>query len=561
MTKKKSAPLTNERAWEIWEALVKNASRRPSATVSPEDLEKVQEQADRDASEARHRFKKDQADYESDPCPLPERLRVFMACLAYHSIALEDRVDAELRGKKYTSGVPGVSNEEIRRFLRAWQQTFAKKFCQQYGAAFEEIVTWMRKDIRGITEQDVKLTADEAIRRGFAIEATEDVLYNYQRRFDITDKGRKFAKRHGLSVQHCTDMESEDQASLAASDLPIMHLAKQVEELLKVLDKKGELPDIQKDLSAIHSILADAQEMVPQLISATAEQQTQIVKRVESRLRTLIKKGLEFMPTKDDVAALLKPLVVEECERLVAPVVGAQTPPPEVNAASTDAKQAEESGVDKVEEPTGTHYLSFSYRKNHEELFACFRGETDPRIRRVMAALSTECHGKQPGAFEFKWEREDVLMDSSRLRYRQRWTETNTHLRAIGRRKARNEHDERLLCMHKRAITYLECERQSPDDWEVKLHALMDELTDRQLDILQALVTLRAFDKTKRVTTARFVGEIGDGRQNPENFKEPVSVLSSQHLVETRKGSQGGVWLTSAGRRLGEYAKVRRNQR
>jgi hypothetical protein len=76
------------------------------------------------------------------------------------------------------------------------------------------------------------------------------------------------------------------------------------------------------------------------------------------------------------------------------------------------------------------------------------------------------------------------------------------------------------------------------------------ELTDRHRDILQVLLEKTAFDIDHRLTTDEITEAVcGEGRGNPDSFKRPVRELKTRGLVDTKRGSSGGVWLTDAGRR------------
>ncbi len=88
---------------------------------------------------------------------------------------------------------------------------------------------------------------------------------------------------------------------------------------------------------------------------------------------------------------------------------------------------------------------------------------------------------------------------------------------------------------------------------EQQLRNANDAITDRQRYILQALHNNKAFDREYLMTTADIAKEAEGPEANPENFKEPMSDLSYQGLIETKTGRSGGVWLTEEGIKLTEH--------
>jgi hypothetical protein len=70
----------------------------------------------------------------------------------------------------------------------------------------------------------------------------------------------------------------------------------------------------------------------------------------------------------------------------------------------------------------------------------------------------------------------------------------------------------------------------------------------REAEILQALVEAQAFNKSGRVTTATLAKKCGGPRADPINYKQPVTTLHKQGLVDTLAAPGGGCWLTRPGR-------------
>jgi hypothetical protein len=75
-------------------------------------------------------------------------------------------------------------------------------------------------------------------------------------------------------------------------------------------------------------------------------------------------------------------------------------------------------------------------------------------------------------------------------------------------------------------------------------------LSDRQRDILGMLHKENAFDVDHRRTTKEIVEVVaGHGRASADSFKRPIADLRRRGLIETKEGSEGGCWLTTAGRK------------
>jgi hypothetical protein len=196
--------LTNKRSWEIWRKLCDTVPPE----LSPEECKRLEtESEDREIKNLERKqknWRRAHADYQSDPPSIAERLPVAIDCLAYHDISLEERIDLEMQAKKYKSGIPGVDDDEIRRFIRGFKIHNAKQYSKAYGADFDDVRDWMRNRWAGIPEQDVKLTLDEAIRRELAIEIPTGAIYDNQRRYEVTERGRQFnieTKRKTMHLQ------------------------------------------------------------------------------------------------------------------------------------------------------------------------------------------------------------------------------------------------------------------------------------------------------------------------------------------------------------------------
>jgi hypothetical protein len=77
-------------------------------------------------------------------------------------------------------------------------------------------------------------------------------------------------------------------------------------------------------------------------------------------------------------------------------------------------------------------------------------------------------------------------------------------------------------------------------------------LSARQLNILEALYLLGAFDADTRQTTEEIAVKAEGKGVDPAGFKEPIAELGSLKLVETKRGRSGGCWLTGKGRERAE---------
>jgi hypothetical protein len=82
-------------------------------------------------------------------------------------------------------------------------------------------------------------------------------------------------------------------------------------------------------------------------------------------------------------------------------------------------------------------------------------------------------------------------------------------------------------------------------------------LSERQLEVLEALHQLKAFDSNTRRTTDNVAVRVGGKDANPACFKEPIVELTSLGLVGTKQGRGGGCWLTAKGKERIERHKKR----
>jgi hypothetical protein len=80
-------------------------------------------------------------------------------------------------------------------------------------------------------------------------------------------------------------------------------------------------------------------------------------------------------------------------------------------------------------------------------------------------------------------------------------------------------------------------------------------LSDKQYDILEAMLDLEATDPSRRKTTAQIAEAVEGPGANSEGYKRPIAALKHHGLIETKDGREGGCWLTSPGRDLAEKTK------
>jgi len=75
-----------------------------------------------------------------------------------------------------------------------------------------------------------------------------------------------------------------------------------------------------------------------------------------------------------------------------------------------------------------------------------------------------------------------------------------------------------------------------------------EPLSERQTELLVAMLELKAFESDTRRTTAEIAEKVeGRGAQS-EKYKQPMAKLAKMRLVDRKEGAGGGCWLTVAGR-------------
>ncbi len=86
-----------------------------------------------------------------------------------------------------------------------------------------------------------------------------------------------------------------------------------------------------------------------------------------------------------------------------------------------------------------------------------------------------------------------------------------------------------------------------------------NKLTDRQRDILLALLRLETFDADSRRTTEAIAKAAEGPHAKPANFKAPLAELARLMLTNSKSGAKGGIWLTDRGCKLAEHILRRRD--
>jgi hypothetical protein len=77
-------------------------------------------------------------------------------------------------------------------------------------------------------------------------------------------------------------------------------------------------------------------------------------------------------------------------------------------------------------------------------------------------------------------------------------------------------------------------------------------LSQRQYDILQALLELHATSADKRRPTMDIAKRAEGIEADPEGYKQPIAELATLGFVSTKEGRGGGCWLTAKGRAVAE---------
>lgn len=81
------------------------------------------------------------------------------------------------------------------------------------------------------------------------------------------------------------------------------------------------------------------------------------------------------------------------------------------------------------------------------------------------------------------------------------------------------------------------------------------KLSERQYNILQAMLELDATAVQNRTTTEKIAVKAEGTGISPEQFKRPMSDLKRRKLVDSQDGRDGGSWLTNKGLAVAELLK------
>jgi hypothetical protein len=73
-----------------------------------------------------------------------------------------------------------------------------------------------------------------------------------------------------------------------------------------------------------------------------------------------------------------------------------------------------------------------------------------------------------------------------------------------------------------------------------------EDLTEREHEILQALLILKATGKKRSVSRHR-AAKKADPAAKPASYNKAIASLVAKELVESKPGPGGGIWLTPAG--------------
>jgi hypothetical protein len=80
-------------------------------------------------------------------------------------------------------------------------------------------------------------------------------------------------------------------------------------------------------------------------------------------------------------------------------------------------------------------------------------------------------------------------------------------------------------------------------------------LSEKQRDILVAMLEMQAFDSDSRKTTDEIAERVEGRGANGESYKQPVARLVRAKLLDRKRGAGGGLWLTPTGRLRAEQLK------
>lgn len=78
------------------------------------------------------------------------------------------------------------------------------------------------------------------------------------------------------------------------------------------------------------------------------------------------------------------------------------------------------------------------------------------------------------------------------------------------------------------------------------------KLSERQENILQAMLEMNATTERDRATTGRIAVKAEGPNASPEQFKRPIADLKAKKLADSRTGREGGSWLTDKGLAVAE---------
>jgi predicted transcriptional regulator len=95
-------------------------------------------------------------------------------------------------------------------------------------------------------------------------------------------------------------------------------------------------------------------------------------------------------------------------------------------------------------------------------------------------------------------------------------------------------------------------EREPADSLEEAIAVIGEPLSQRAQEILEAMLLLEALDADHLVGMPVIVEQANGPNADPNAFKKIMVPLKKRGLVMSRKGSQGGYWLTETGKATAE---------
>lgn len=175
---------------------------------------------------------------------------------------------------------------------------------------------------------------------------------------------------------------------------------------------------------------------------------------------------------------------------------------------------------------------------------------SDEALARLAAWAKT--HPRRDVAIRLATPRASLIDDTSFLsRAVDNWYNCG-RLTALGRAilKAEEivcwEQERRAIAQANEKHAEAATEAAKPEATETNPEAAGEDLTESEREALQALLELGAVSEGKRRTLAD-IAEKAQGQADPELYKWAVSQLGHKGLVQTKRGRQGGVWLSTAG--------------